>query len=100
MIDKEKHERCVCRVAVDAEKLLKGFELPPGTQIVRIIPITDRLEFFEDHWLFLRHESLPEIPKGRQVPRREIIIEDEKRDLGDSVTLTRHIVRFSEELSF
>lgn len=98
MTDPEKHKYCICKVPVNAKDLIHGLPLPAGTEIIRIVPNMDKLEFLEDHWLWLRHEDLPEIDKTSHIPIRHIIVELVERSMGPYTVMMQKVARFSEEM--
>lgn len=98
MTDSKDHARRVCRVDVNVKDLAEhGLPLPPGTEIVRIVPNLDKLEFLEDHWIWLRNEELPEVPPGCNVPVRHIVVEYIERSLGPHTVMKQKKASFSHE---
>jgi len=98
MTDSKKHERCLCRVYISASDLAKeGMPLPHGAQILRIMPVSDvwddGRDFF-DHVMILRHEDLPEVPKGQPVPLRRLVVEVSERELGPYTKMVHKEARF------
>jgi len=97
MTDSQKHERCLCRVYISASDLAKeGMPLPHGAEILRIMPMNDTwdLEGSFDHVMILRHEDLPEVPRGQQVPLRRLVVEVSERELGPYTKMVHKEARF------
>lgn len=98
MTDSKTHERNLCRVFISAADLAKegGLPLPHGAEIVRIMPSCEHFDIEQsfDHVMFLRHESLPEVPRGQMIPVRKIIVEVRERDMGCYTRLIQKEARF------